>query len=116
MTKKSEGEIEGNEKETKKENVIEEEISKLTFSEKKEEELVNPLKGLKNDKYQVKIVMLSGDLENLSKKKKFKTYLTQFLLVFTRKIYFLQFLILLRMKKQQFYLRQTGSLSINLVI
>ncbi len=64
MTKKSEGEIEGNEKETKKENVIEEEISKLTFSEKNEEELVNPLKGFKNDKYQVKIIMLSGDLES----------------------------------------------------
>ena len=85
MTKKSEGEIEGNEKETKKENVIEEEISKLTFSEKKEEELVNPLKGFKNDKCQVKIIMLSGDLESLSKKKKFKNIFDSILVGFHSK-------------------------------
>lgn len=74
MTKKSEGEKDNDQNEFNKEEkkVLEEEIGKLSFNDKKDEMLINPLQGLKNSKFETKIIMLSGDLENISKKKKFK--------------------------------------------
>ena len=75
MTKKSEGETEesDNSKTVNDKLVknIEEDMKKIEISDK----LDDPrklLQGFKNSKFEVKIILLSGDLDNISKKKKFK--------------------------------------------
>ena len=72
MTKKSEGESEENEKKDEKSvKIIQEEVKDLKISDVSDEPS-KLLQGFKNSKYEVKIFLLSGDIENISKKKKFK--------------------------------------------
>jgi len=95
MTKKSEGETEENDKEKKEDKIaekntksIEEDMmSKVMISEtpNKQEGENKLLQGFKNSKYETKIHMLSGDLSNLSKKKKFKNIFDVVLIGFQSK-------------------------------
>ena len=75
ITRKSESEVEETtEKDKKKEekiDIIEEELKKITVSDKSVEEEQKPIQGFKNSRYNTKIYMLSGDLEKISQKKKF---------------------------------------------